>query len=73
MRKVTAATSVSSNHALRREGHARMFDHNAHLATIAELERRQEEMLDQLEDLEKRVEQVLAEWLGQRQPQPAEA
>lgn len=49
-----------------------MFDHHAHLVAIADLERRQEEMLDQLEDLEKRVEQVLAEWLGER-PSPAPA
>jgi hypothetical protein len=45
-----------------------MTSYPEQLETLLELEHRHEELLQQLEDLDKRVEKVLVEWQGVRDP-----
>jgi hypothetical protein len=47
------------------------MDYTAQIDTLAELETRQEDLLKRLEDLDARVEKVLAEWLSTRNPEKA--
>jgi hypothetical protein len=42
------------------------MDYATQLDTLAELELRQDDLLKQLEELDVRVEKVLAEWLSAR-------
>lgn len=48
-----------------------MTDWNAHLSLLLDLEARHDSLIDDLEALEKRVEQVLADCLGLRGPAEA--
>jgi hypothetical protein len=45
-----------------------MPDYDAQLALLLELERRHDDVLDQLDELEQRVAKVLAEWTALREP-----
>lgn len=48
-------------------------DSTLQLETIAELDQRHDELLQRLEELDKRVEKVLAEWVAGRVADPATA
>jgi tetrahydromethanopterin S-methyltransferase subunit G len=45
----------------------------AQLETLLDLDRRHDELLERLDELDRRVEKVLAEWLAGRQPIMASA
>ena len=47
-----------------------MNGYSEQLETLLELEHRHEELLQQLDDLDKRVEKVLVEWQGFREFTP---
>jgi hypothetical protein len=50
------------------------MDHSSQeLDTLLELDHRHDELLERLEDLDKRIEQVLAQWLSERKPMRAAA
>ncbi len=45
-----------------------MDNYASQLEALLDLDRRHEELLERLDELDKRVEAVLAEWLAGRQP-----
>jgi hypothetical protein len=45
-----------------------MFDRNAQIELILDLESRHDELLTRLEELDKRVAKTLAEYMASRQP-----
>jgi hypothetical protein len=48
-----------------------MEDYTAQLATLIDLDARHDDLLDRLDDLDKRVERVLSECLADRAPAAA--
>jgi hypothetical protein len=48
-----------------------MFDRNAQLELLLDLETRHDELLSRLEELDKRVAKTLAEYMATRQPTAA--
>jgi tetrahydromethanopterin S-methyltransferase subunit G len=50
-----------------------MDQHSQEFETLLELDHRHDELLERLDELDKRIEHVLAQWLSDRKPSSAAA